>query len=457
MNEEKITLKNILGYKDEKESVQKIITLLNNYEKYSKEGVSIPRGLIFQGPPGTGKTLFAKAIAGECKYKFLTAFKNDMDENPLSTLKAIFKEAEAYSSKTGKPSLIYIDEIDKITHVNVHGELSDKDAREATRFLLQKLDETKLKNKILVIASTNNYGKIPYALLRSGRFDKKILINVPDLQSRIDILKYYIGDKPLFKNINITRLALKTKGMSGADLKTLINNTLVEYITTKQTIVDEDFIKIIQEMHFETIGKEWDSKDKVFEVLVHEAGHSIVSGELTNDYGQISALKYGDVGGNTTFDDDLCEDELVDFDGFTFKNLLDDITISFGGMAAEMVLLKQRSVGGHSDICQVASRMCYLFDVGIYGFKYSADIVTYTESTKEARRKLGVKLANKMFKKACKIVKKNRELILFLVDEIHKHNDVMSSKQIKENVDYFKEHKKELTKKYRNFKMGDFK
>ena len=251
MNKDKITLDCICGYKEEKKAVQNIINLLNNYDKYEKQGVNIPRGLIFQGPPGTGKTLFAKAIAGECNYKFYTAFSSDAEEATIDTLKAVFKRAEQNSSLTNKPSLIYIDEIDKIAYTDGRGDL-DSSAREMVRFLLQKLDETKFKNKILIIASTNNYRKIPHALLRSGRFDKKLLIDLPDAESRKEILKLYVADHPLFKNINLDSLALKTQGMSGADLKTLINNTLLEYITYKDTIEIDDFIKIIQEMNFET-------------------------------------------------------------------------------------------------------------------------------------------------------------------------------------------------------------
>ena len=127
---ETITLNNILGYKEEKESIKKIITLLTNYDKYSKQGVSIPRGLIFQGPPGTGKTLFAKAIAGECGYKFFTAFKEeDEEEDSIVTLKNIFKDAEDYSEKHNSPCLIYIDELDKITYLSNNEELYDKEAR----------------------------------------------------------------------------------------------------------------------------------------------------------------------------------------------------------------------------------------------------------------------------------------------------------------------------------------
>ena len=460
MNKDKITLKNILGYKEEKESVQKIITLLNNYEKYSKMGVSIPRGLIFQGPPGTGKTLFAKAIAGECNYKFFTALEDNTNDEPLKVLKKVFKDAESYSNKNNSPSLIYIDEIDKIAHLNHHGELSDKESREATRFLLQKLDETKLKNRILIIASTNNYNKIPQALLRSGRFDKKILIDVPNAHSRVEILKYYINNNPLFKDINLFKLAIKTRGMSCADLKTLINNTMVEYITTKKTIKDDDFIKVINEMHFETIGKEWETSSKILEVLVHELGHSIVSGELCNDYGEISAIRYGDVGGFTelnSYEDVVTEEsDLTDNVNQSFEDNIKELSICLGGVAAEKVILHRKSLGGGSDINRVFSIVRMMCDLGAFGFEYST-LGMIPETLREKVTNLTVKLARKAFRKSCRIVRKNKYLLLYMMNEIHKHNDVMSSTQVRECVDYYKNNTKEIKKQYRHFKIEEFK
>lgn len=454
--QEKITLKNILGYKAEKESVRKIITLLTNYDKYSKQGVSIPRGLIFQGPPGTGKTLFAKAIAGECGYKFYTAFNEDVgEEDVLKNLKKVFKEAEKNSKENNVPSLIYIDELDKITYLNTSDELYDKEAREATRFLLQKLDETKLRNRILIIASTNDYNKIPHALLRSGRFDKKLLIDVPDLESRKEILKYYINNHPLFKNIDIKRLALKTNGMSGADIKTLINNTLVEYITTKDSLVEDDFIKVINEMHFETIGKKWNTPDKILSVLVHEVGHSIVSGVLTGNYGEISAIKYGEVGGATTFDDYYPDEEIVDVEkeNQSAKSIIDKITIAFGGMASEKIILNENSLGVIGDFDSISTYMRFLFDCGCYGFKYTTDICRGGEMTASDRKRLSEKLCNKYFKKACKIIKKNKNLVYYLISEVHNNNDVLSSMGVSQRIKYFNSHKDEISKKYRNLDL----
>ena len=451
MHEEKITLNNILGYEDEKESVKKIITLLTNYEKYSKQGVSIPRGLIFQGPPGTGKTLFAKAIAGECGYKFFTALKEDEDEeDALITLKSIFREAETYSKKNNSPCLIYIDELDKITYLSNNEELYDSDAREATRFLLQKLDETKLKNKILIIASTNNYNRIPQALLRSGRFDKKILIDIPDFESRKEILKYYINDHPLFRDIDVRKLALKTSGMSGADIKTLINNTLVEYITIKDVLEEDDFIKVINEMHFETIGKKWNTSKKILKVLVHEVGHSVVSGVLTGNYGEISAIKYGDVGGSTNFYDDDLDDVDVERENIDRASIINDIIVAFGGMASEKIILHELSTGVYGDFTQVGNALRFLFDSGHYGFKFSQDIVRGSEKTFIIRKRLADRLCEKYFKQCCNIIRTNKELIYYLIEEVHKNNDVLSQECVQTRVNYFNEHKKELIKKYKN-------
>ena len=328
MSRNKITLDNICGYEAEKREVRNIITLLNDHKKYSKQGVNIPRGLIFQGPPGTGKTLFAKAIANECNYGFFIAFEDDCGENTLDTLKKAFNKAEEYSKKNKSPSLVYIDEIDKLVFTNAYGELVDDKAREATRYLLQKLDESDFKNKILIIASTNSYGRIPDALLRSGRFDKKFLINLPDVESRKAILQFYINNHPLFKNIDVTTLALKTNGMSGADLKTLINNTLIEYIANKSEIELNDFIKIINEMNFETIGKKWKDAKSALEVLAHEVGHLIVDWEIRGrkSWGNISALKYGNTAGHTTrgldIDEEMIEDDGIDEDYVTSEDLI---------------------------------------------------------------------------------------------------------------------------------------
>ena len=459
--EEKITLANICGYKEEKEQVRNIIKLLNNYKEYEKQGVTIPRGLIFQGPPGTGKTLFAKAIAGECNYDFNVAFSNEVAENTLDTLKLAFETAEERSKKDKKPALIYIDELDKLVYTDTYGNLVDKDAREAARFLLQKLDETRTTNRILIIASTNNYGKIPNALLRSGRFDKKLLMDLPDAESRKEILKFYIKDHPLFKHINLSSLALKTQGMSGADLKTLINNTLLEYITKKESVVLDDFIKIINEMNFETIGKEWASDTVALEVLAHEIGHAVVGYDLTKNWGNVNALRYGDTEGSTTlvrtdfdFEEPICDDEGLNAEEEkshpTYQSILDEVCISLGGKAAEEVLLGEKSIGLGGDLRNIRRLFGFLNDNACFGFdlcdSYYAD-ATPAEIRFKSFNYFS-KLIKRLYKKTKKIVSKNKLLCLYLVDEIHSNNDVLSGEEINKRYKYYLKNKTELDRKY---------
>lgn len=463
MKNENITLDNICGYKEEKKAIKNIINLLNNYDKYEKQGVNIPRGLIFQGPPGTGKTLFAKAIAGECNYKFYSAFSSESDEQTIDTLKKVFLEAEKNSAKTKQPSLIYIDEIDKIAYVDSRGNL-DADAREMVRFLLQKLDETKSKNKILIIASTNNYRKIPHALLRSGRFDKKILIDLPDVESRKEILKLYIADHPLFRNVSIDSLALKTQGMSGADLKTLINNTLLEYIVDRDEIDIDDFIKIINEMNFETIGKKWNNDENALEVLAHEVGHALVAYELTGTCGTVSAIRYGNTAGVTDLSDEVEDDDEefeIELESSEKRlrnchDLMSDILISLGGMAGEKIYLNLESTGVCSDLNSVSNAFDTLFDNGVFGFKYSR--AWYHDGCpdtyyKECFKK-GLKLTKKFYKKSFSIVKKHKVLGLYLIDEIHKSNDVLSNSEMIKRIKLFNSDKA-LRNKYKKMKYTD--
>ena len=465
MSKNKITLDNICGYKEEKKEVANIITLLKGYNKYEKQGVTIPRGLIFQGPPGTGKTLFAKAIAGECGYDFNVAFSNELSENTLDTLKKAFEKAEAKSKKDKKPALIYIDELDKLVYTDNYGQLVDKEAREAARFLLQKLDETKNKNRVLIIASTNNYDRIPRALLRSGRFDKKFLISFPDAESRRDILKFYINSHPLFADININALALKTAGMSGADLKTLINNTLLEYITKKDKLELDDFIKIINEMNFETIGKQWASDKVALETLAHEIGHEVILFKLTGTWNNINALKYGDFGGCVTYttnEDELPFEEeplneIEEKDDFTYQTVLDEVCGDLGGMAGEKVLLNEKSLGLSGDFHNIRRRLSLLNNNACFGFEI-ADAFYDDSIPPNIRLKqfnYYKRIVKHQYRRAIRIVKSNKILCLYLIDEIHKNNDILAGEQVKEKYKYFLTHKKELVKKYRKLKVGD--
>lgn len=466
----KITLKDICGYKEEKKEVDNIITLLKNYREYEKKGVVIPRGIIFQGPPGTGKTLFAKAIANECGYAFESSYSDSLEENSLDTLKLAFEAAEKASKTYNQPALVYIDELDKLVYTDSDGDLTDSASREAVRFLLQKLDENSKDNRVLIIASTNNYYRIPDALLRSGRFDKKFLIDLPDADSRREILEFYINNHPLFSEIDVKALALKTSGMSCADLKTLINNTLLHYIVSKEKIVLDDFLKIINEMNFETLGKKWSSKVMSLEVLSHEVGHAIVEFKLTGKWPNISALRYGDVAGHVeTCDDFEIEDNepfLEDDDDLnsieegnvnTAEDWLNEIVICCGGLCGEKIFLHKKSLGILGDLNSIRRIFVRLYENLVFGVDYT-DVYFNDRAPASHQQKVfrhEKKMLKRAIRKANRIVKQNECLCKYLIDCIHKNNDVMSGKEVTSAYKDYMANRKELDKKYKKLQVSE--
>lgn len=458
-------LDDIAGYEEEKIEIKKLINLFANYKKYEEKGVYIPRGLIFQGPPGCGKTLFAKAFASECGVPFYS-FQPESDAK--ETLSKLIKTFEA--AKKQKTAIIYIDEIDKLTSRRYF----ESDAvRTLVQFLLTELDGLSTVSGLMVIASTNYYEDLPKSLLRSGRFDKKIKIDYPDLKSRIEILNHYIKKHDLFKNVNVRALAIKIRGLSGSDIKTLINNALIEYIDSNKDLTVDDFVTLINEMQFEDIGRRWNSKEVVTKVLIHEAGHSIVGYFTKGNCGSISGIKFGDSAGHTNYDEDIPE-EVVTEDGesgfsgddsfmeeqeareavlsATKDTLLDEIACCFGGMAAEKVFYGDFGLGCIADVNQSFN----LFDIMGSNYFYGPEPVKVDEfSTKsdhviDRYFRLRNKILEKQRRRAYRIVRANKYLIRYIVDCAINNEDTLNKKQVSEAIDTFNKNKKELVKKYKN-------
>lgn len=459
MEENKIMLSDIAGYKEEKEEITKLIKLLTDYKKYEKTGVYVPKGLILQGPPGCGKTLFAKAIANECNVPFLT-FQAESDAKvSLEKLAKLFAQAKEHT-----PSIIYIDEIDKLTSSRYLG--SDS-VRTVIQYLLTELDGLTSSQGIMVIASTNYYGDLPESLVRSGRMDKKICIDYPNLESRIAILEHYIKKHRVFDNVNIKSLAIKIKGMSGADIKTLVNNALIEYIDTDKVLTVDDFVGLINQMNFDDIGRRWNSKNVVTKVLIHEAGHSIVNYFLTGTCGAISGIKYGESAGHTDlyeefeFDEDdlfgIIEESEQESSNVSKKDLLNQIAALFAGIMAEKTFYGTYDSGGYSDIhtaTRIYNDMANLF------FLDSKYIGIDTERLNDPKvvhsyLKARDRVFKKQMKTCCRIINKYKYLIRYIVDEAMAHEDTLNSAQIRNCIEYYYSHKKELATKYKNSKLVD--
>lgn len=443
-----LNLDTIAGYKEEKEELKKIINLIKNYDKYKEMGIQVPRGIILQGPPGCGKTLIASVIASECKVPFFS-FKAGADGNKVLTeLKRVYRNAEKET-----PSIVYLDELVELV---TNKRFASDTSRACLQFLLTKLDGVQKGMGVLTIASTNAYDDLPNALLRSGRMDKKLKIELPDVESREEILKFYTKKFPIFSKLNLKILAIKLNGMSGADIKTLINNALIEYIDQKEFVEVDDFTKLVNEMNFETIGKKWKSAKNIKKILAHEVGHSLVGWVLEGNHGSISALKYGDTAGFTSFTSNMEEikDE-YDEDELQFilnkHSAFNQFCIGLGGMAGELVYygIYDNGVGG--DTNQLRELHKTLCEVGVYGIDY----MTYrwssdSEKLKCILEKHFIKKLKKALKTSIKIIKKYKYLGRYIIDLAIEHDDALTETQIEEAINYYKAHKFEIISKYKN-------
>lgn len=344
-----VTLKDVAGLQEEKEELEEIIDFLKDPEKYTKIGARIPKGVLLEGPPGTGKTLLAKAVAGEADVPFFSISGSDFVEMFVgvgaSRVRDLFAEA-----KKNAPCIVFIDEIDAVARRRGTGMGGGHDEREQTlNQMLVEMDGFGINAGIIVMAATNRVDILDPAILRPGRFDRKIAVGRPDVRGREEILQVHARGKQLGDDVDLKQIAQTTAGFTGADLENLLNEAAIHAAKEKNAFIRQSDIK----KAFIKVGIGAEKKSRVISdkekkiTAYHEAGHAILFHVLP-DEGPVYTVSIIPTGiGAAGYTMPLPEnDEMF----MTKSRMLQDIMVSLGGRIAEELIFDDITTGASSDI-----------------------------------------------------------------------------------------------------------
>ena len=447
----KVTFDSVAGLDEEKEEVQELIDFLKNPKRFQKMGARIPKGVLLVGPPGTGKTLLARAVAGEANVPFYFISGSDFVELFVgvgaSRVRDMFKQA-----KNNAPCLIFIDEIDAVGRQRGAGLGGGHDEREQTlNQLLTEMDGFGANEGIIIIAATNRPDVLDPALLRPGRFDRQITVNLPDVKGREEILKVHAKGKTFARNVNLANIAKRTVGFSGADLENLLNEAALlavrrdkEKITMSE--IDEAHDRVL--MGPAKKSKKYTENEKRL-VAYHEAGHAVVGIKLegASDVQKITIIPRGNAGGYNLM---LPKEEKYTA---TKKELLERIAGLLGGRVAEEIEFNEITTGAHNDFEQatkIARAMVTEYgmsDLGPVQFEQPESSVflgrDYTKSrnfSSQVAFEIDTeirKIIDNEYKVATKIIKENRELLDLIANTLLEYETIT-----KEQIDFLAEHKR---------------
>ncbi len=441
-NQQKLTLDSIAGYKNEKNEAIKIINLFKNYDTLKEMGVSIPRGLILSGQPGVGKTLMAKVIASESNVPFYEyeATEDDEPSKCIANLRKLYQEARNHA-----PSIVFIDELDEmIPSEDFRSDMSSV----ILKNLLTEIDGVNSSNGVLTIATTNYYNMIPMALKRSGRMDKHISFSLPDYNSRKAILSLYTSNNEYLKNVNIDSVTRKTQGFSGADLKTLLNETLINCISdNKKEASTKDVERTIPLIALKGI-RQVTRKEPSKRVCYHEIGHFICHYGLTGEPSEISVEKIGNVLGysRSFVYPGIFEEDYERYDNQTVKDLENSAIELLGGYASELIFMGDVSTGVMNDLDKFGSTIMAMANIGALGKNYmflssmNKRMPSRFDETRiedDPRREY----FDKYLAKATELINKNKELALYVYEKLLEKSS-LDSEEVEEYINEFnKNHK----------------
>ncbi|MBD3583793.1 ATP-dependent zinc metalloprotease FtsH [Flavobacterium selenitireducens] len=426
-NDIKTTFKDVAGLEGAKEEIQEIVEFLKNPEKYTSLGGKIPKGALLVGPPGTGKTLLAKAVAGEAKVPFFSLSGSDFVEMFVgvgaSRVRDLFKQAKEKS-----PAIIFIDEIDAVGRARGKNNFSgSNDERENTlNQLLTEMDGFGTNSHVIVLAATNRADVLDKALMRAGRFDRQIFVDLPDIRERKEIFEVHLAPLKKVENLDTDFLAKQTPGFSGADIANVCNEAALIAARKNKTAVDkQDFLDAVDRI---VGGLEKKNKiitpDEKRAIAIHEAGHATVSWMLEHaaPLVKVTIVPRGQSLGAAWY---LPEERLI----VRPDQMLDEMCATMGGRAAEKVTFDKISTGALSDLEKVTKQARAM--VTIYGLNEKLGNVTYYDSSGQSEynfskpysedtaividKEISV-LIESQYQRAIDILEQNKEKLFQLAD-----------------------------------------
>ena len=463
---EKITFKDVAGLEEVKQELNEVVEFLKSPKKFLDLGAKIPRGVLLMGPPGSGKTLLARAVAGEANVPFFHISGAEFVELFVGVGASRVRDVFA-TAKRAAPSILFVDEIDAVGRERGAGLGGGNDEREQTlNQILVEMDGFERDTNVIVMAATNRPDVLDQALLRPGRFDRRIYLDLPDLNEREEILKIHCRNKVMAKEVNLRRVAERTPGFSGADLANLVNEAaILAARKNKKEINQTEFFEAIEKVILGPERKHRFISEKEKNIIAyHEAGHALVAyhSPEVDPVQKISIISRGQAGGYTL------KIPLEDRRLATKKQFLAELVVLMGGYVAEKVYMGDVSTGASNDLkeaSELARRLVMQYGMsdklGPISFGKSEDLIflgreittekNYSEKTAIEIDNEVKRLIDEATKKAEKIIKENKKQIEILTKtliekkvlekeefeklmEENKKNDISETSQIKNSI-----------------------
>ncbi|MDI6734337.1 MAG: ATP-dependent zinc metalloprotease FtsH [Patescibacteria group bacterium] len=443
---DKVTFKDVAGLKESKEELEEVVDFLKNPKKFLEIGARIPRGVLLMGAPGTGKTLLARAVAGESNVPFFHISASEFVEMFVgvgaSRVRDLFQTA-----KKAAPSIVFIDEIDAVGRERGAGLGGGHDEREQTlNQILVEMDGFERDTNVIVMAATNRADILDQALLRPGRFDRRVILDMPDINDREEILKIHSRGKNLDKNVDLKTIAVRTPGFAGADLANLLNEAAIMAARHNRKIISQDdILTSIEKVLLGPARKSRIISPKEKEITAyHEAGHALVAASLkeADPIHKVSIVSRG-IAGGYTIKLPIEERRLR-----TKAQFLTDLAISFGGYVAELLTFKDITTGSSSDIRQatdLAHRLITQYGMneklGPRSFGKTQELIFLgreISTEKDYSEEIGAEIdkeVNNLINKALNVARKIIEVRKAVLDKIAK---TLIEKETLEQEEFYK-------------------